>query len=80
MKEPVKRIVLSKWWVGDVVYHRMTGDRGLVTGVHFASDKLVPRYYVVFGEEVDGWCDEIELTSTKVYFLEEPKETGEAKK
>ena len=60
--QPTKRVVLSKWWVGDTVWHRMTGDKGLVTGVHFAGGKLSVRYYVVATEEVDGWCDEIELT------------------
>jgi len=66
MLEPQKRMVLCRFWVGDILYHRMTGDRGLVTGIQFNADKLSPRYYLVFENEVDGWCDEMEMTNEKV--------------
>jgi hypothetical protein len=72
MNEPVKRIVLSKFWVGDFVYHRVHGERGLITSVQFISDRLVPRYYIVFNENSDGWTEEMELTAEKV-FTEEAK-------
>lgn len=67
MSEPQKRIVLAKYWVGDWVYHRVHGERGLITCVQFNSDRLVPRYYCIFPEQTDGFVDEMELSEEKVF-------------
>jgi hypothetical protein len=66
VSEPVKRIVLSRFWVNEWIYHRVHGERGLITGVQFATDRLIPRYYCVFNENSDGWMDEMELTAEPV--------------
>jgi heat shock protein HspQ len=74
VSDPVKRIVLSRYWVGDFVFHRIHGERGLITSIQFVSDRLVPRYYCVFNTNTDGWTDEMELSAEKVF-----EGTGDAK-
>lgn len=62
MKDPVKRIVLSRFWVDDWVYHRADGSKGLITQVSFIGHPSALRYYVIFDERKGEWCDDIELT------------------
>lgn len=67
MSDLVKRIVLSRFWVGDRPYHRVHGEQGLITSVQFSTDRLVPRYYCVFNQNSDGWTDEMELSPEPIF-------------
>lgn len=78
MSEPVKRIVLTRFWAGDWIYHRVHGDRGLITCVRFMTDRLCPSYYCVFKEQADGWVDEMELSFEKVIEGTEGAEAAKA--
>jgi len=76
MKQPelTKRIVLTRFWVGDIVYHALSGERGIVINVFLMSDRLVPRYDVCFPDRETDVCDEMELSSEQVFDTVEAKE------
>ncbi len=76
MSDPIKRIVLCRFWPGDVVYHISDGAKGSVLHVQFMTDRLVPRYFVVMPDRSSEWCEEMELSSEKVF----ESGTDEAKK
>lgn len=67
MSELVKRIVLSKWWIGDTVYRKCDGERGLVAGVEFRTDREVPCYYVIFADRQGESCMKMELTNDQFF-------------
>ena len=70
-----KRICLSQYWIGDVVYHKASGKRGIVTTVQFRTAQAVAVYHVVFTHnENEEVCDDIELSAEKVFLDAEPEE------
>lgn len=60
-----KRIVLTRYWVGDAVYHRKGGG-GIILHVQLTTDRCVPRYYIVFEDREGEWCEEMELTTERM--------------
>ena len=67
MAEPQKRIVLTRFWIGDTVYHVMDGERAQVVQVQIIGDRFCARYYCVFGDRKGEWCEEMELSDQKVF-------------
>lgn len=65
--EPQKRIVLTRYWTGDIVYHRGDGARGIVINVHLMTDRLCPRYCVCFDDRKTETCEEMELSNERVF-------------
>lgn len=52
----------SRWGFGDVLYHKMTGNKGMVTGIILRSQSP-PLYSLVFvDDEAEKNCLELELT------------------
>ena len=74
-----KRIVLTRFWVGDIVYHGLSGERGIVINVYLMSDRLVPRYDVCFPDRQTDICDEMELSSEQVFDTAEEGEESKEK-
>ena len=73
-----KRIVLTRYWPGDIIYHGLSGEKGLVVNVHLMSDRLVPRYDVVFPDRETNTCDEAELSSEQVFETAEQEDDSKA--
>ena len=70
-----KRICISEYWIGDVVYHKASGKRGIVTAVQFRTTQAVAVYHVAFTHnENEEVCDDIELSFEKVFLDAEPEE------
>lgn len=65
--EPIKRIVLSRFWVGDRVYHVTDSSRGLVVSVQFEALALKVKYFCVFADRKGEWCEEMELSDERVF-------------
>jgi hypothetical protein len=59
-----KRLILTEWWHGDIVYHKACDDeKGVVAGVSIAPGGAV-QYFVKWPSELDGCChEECELCS-----------------
>jgi hypothetical protein len=52
----------SRWGFGDVLYHKMTGDKGMVTAI-ILRHQSPPLYGLVFTNDVgEKNCYEMELT------------------
>jgi len=52
---------VTKYNFHDVVYHRVTGDKGVIFGILLRPDSA-PRYLVIFGDSrKDDECQEAEL-------------------
>ncbi len=52
----------SKWGFGEVLYHKMTGEKGMVTGIILRAQSP-PLYALVFSGDVNEKnCYEMELT------------------
>lgn len=66
MKDKQKRIVLTRFWVGDTVYHMADGAKGLVLHVQFQTKLLLPQFFCVFDDREGEWCHEMELSDEKV--------------
>lgn len=61
MSVPQKRVILSRWWIDDVVYHRSDNTKGFITRVQVNTTKFAIQYYVIFDDRKGEWCDEMEL-------------------
>lgn len=62
----------SRWSFGDIVWHRMTGERAMIIGIGLRKDSPA-SYSLVFEEGREGTCYEMELTEIKPAFMEEAK-------
>lgn len=52
----------TRWGFGDVLWHKATGDKGMVMGI-ILRPQSVALYVVVFADDVsDKTCLEFELT------------------
>lgn len=52
----------SRWGFGEVLYHKMTGNKGMVTAITLRHNSE-PVYSMVFSDDVgEKGCLEIELT------------------
>ena len=79
MSQPdlIKRIVLSRFWQGDIVWHRTSGERGIVICSKFwGGDGQVRQYDVVFRDRQTVTCDELELSHEKVFDVEPKDDEG----
>jgi len=65
--ELTRRTVLTRFWVGDVVYHIADSARGTVLRVEISTERFVPKYFMVFDDREGEWCEEMELRSDKVF-------------
>lgn len=65
--EPVKRLVLSRFWIGDTIYHVTENSRGLVVMVSFEALAMKVKYFCVFSDRKGEWCEEMELSDEKVF-------------
>lgn len=74
-----KRIVLTRFWTGDIVYHALSGERGMVINVFLMSDRHVPRYDVCFPDRETDICDEMELSSEQVFVAKEEEDEDDSK-
>lgn len=75
MSELTKRICLSEFWIGDIVYHKATGKRGVVVGVQFRTAQAIPAYAVAFvHNDNERLCEPAELSVEKVFLDAEPEE------
>ncbi len=65
MSDPVPRFVSTRYWIGDVVHHRMADDDqpGIVTRVEFSPTGLV--YEVTWRGRGCSAHYELELSSEK---------------
>lgn len=55
----------TKWSFGNEIWHKVTGDRGLIMGISLRPDSA-PYYRVVFEDSrEDTSCMEFELTDEK---------------
>lgn len=66
MKDRQKHIVLTRFWVGDTVYHLADNAKGFILHVQFCTEHLVPQYFCVFDDRNGEWCQEMELSDEKV--------------
>lgn len=74
-----KRTILTRFWIGDFVYHVMDGSRGLITQVQICTDRFVPRYFVVYSEERAGqWDEEMELSDVQQFSTSTPEASKNA--
>lgn len=67
MSDPIKRMVLTRHWIGDTVYHVADGTRGLVLYVSFETIALKVKYFCVFNDRKGEWCEEMELSTEKTF-------------
>jgi len=52
----------SRWGFGDFLWHKVTGDKGMILGITLRPNSP-PSYQMVFAEDIDEkTCLEIELT------------------
>lgn len=52
----------TKWSFGDHVYHKTTGDKGMIVGIQLRHQSE-PRYLMVFeNSRVEDSCLQFELT------------------
>lgn len=56
----------TRWSFGDVLYHRLSGERGMVVGLQLRPSST-PVYLMVFEDEIadEKRCMEIELTESQ---------------
>lgn len=54
MNDAAKRIVLSEFWIGDLVTHRVGKYPGIIVGVLFSGDNAQPQYKVTWEDASDG--------------------------
>lgn len=55
----------TQWGFGDIVWHRLTADRGMVVGIQLRPESQ-PNYLVVFEDRrEETLCSEFELTAEK---------------
>lgn len=73
-----KRICLSQHWIGDVVYHKASGKRGIVTAVQFRTALAVAVYHVAFTHnESEEVCSDVELSAEKIFSDTDGEEEAE---
>lgn len=67
----VKKLVLkNKFNIGDIVFHEVSGEKGLVTMVRIVVDSThcaVYEYYIAAGMAMSTWASEMELTLELIY-------------
>lgn len=56
----------SRWTFGDSLWHKVTGDKGLVVGVELRPQSSA-AYFIIFSDSrMEDSCNEFELTDQPV--------------
>lgn len=78
MKEKTKRIVLTRYWPGDVIYHISDKAKGLILHIRFDTTDLMTLYFCVFDDRKGEWCHEMEISDELCFSndIREPTKTN----